>query len=332
MTQAPVSMGDLLTGTGIPRRDQEIAAEGSVPATGPGNVDLNLLIMFDAIMQERNLTRAGRRLGLSQPAASHALARLRHMLHDELFIRAPDGMRPTSRAEQMAEPVRDALRVLRLTLEPNSFDPARSSRDFNLAVNNYAARAVVPALARNVASAAPRVRLEIRPVGMRHVLDELDAGGMEVALTALIDGGERFKCVRVMDDDYVVLLDKAHPAAERNVIPAEQVAAIPHIVITSSGDDTRFIDEALETRGLARTIAIRVPFLSIVLMLVNSDRLAVVPRRVADDLARVCPLVARELPFPSPRITLSMIWHRRLDNQAANRWLREMIKASAQAI
>jgi DNA-binding transcriptional LysR family regulator len=116
----------------------------------------------------------------------------------------------------------------------------------------------------------------------------------------------------------------------REVLSDEQVAEIPHIVITSSGDNTNFIDEALEERGLARTIATRVTFLSIVLMLVKSDRLAVVPRRVADDLARVCPLVARELPFPSPRITLSMIWHRRLDNQPANRWLRDMIKASAQ--
>src|ERR1700761_9253527 len=101
-----------------------------------GTIDLNLLIVFDVIMQERNLTRAGRRLGLSQPAASHALARLRHMLHDDLFIRSPEGMRPTPRAEQMAEPIRDALRVLRLTLEPEDFDAATSSREFTLVVNN----------------------------------------------------------------------------------------------------------------------------------------------------------------------------------------------------
>jgi DNA-binding transcriptional LysR family regulator len=97
----------------------------------------------------------------------------------------------------------------------------------------------------------------------------------------------------------------------------------------ASGDDTNFIDEALEERGLARTIATRVPFLSIPLMLVDSDHLAVVQRRVADDLVRICPLIVRELPFPSPRIVLSMIWHRRLDNQVAHRWLRAMIRSSA---
>jgi DNA-binding transcriptional LysR family regulator len=295
-----------------------------------GAIDLNLLIVFDVVMQERNLTRAGRRLGLSQPAASHALARLRHMLRDDLFIRTPDGMQPTARAEQMAQPVRDALRELRIILEPEAFDPASSTRDFSLAVNNYAARAIVPALARMVGNLAPRVSLDINPIGLREVLDQLDAGGMDVALTSLVDGGERFKCVSVTDDDFVILLDASHPAAAEAVLSVERLAEIPHIAITSTGDDTSFVDDALEQRGLTRAIATRVPFLSVVLMLVGSDRLAVVPRRVAADLARICPLVARELPFPSPRIVLSMIWHRRLDNHAAHRWLRDMIKASVQ--
>jgi DNA-binding transcriptional LysR family regulator len=295
-----------------------------------GAIDLNLLIVFDVLMQERNLTRAGRRLGLSQPAASHALARLRQMLHDDLFIRTPEGMQPTPRAEQMAQPVRDALRELRITLEPEAFDPSSSTREFSLAVNNYAARAIVPALARIVGNLAPRISLDINPIGMRDVLDQLDAGGMDVALTTLVDGGERFKCVRVMDDDFVALLDRSHAAADEAALSAERLAEIPHIAITSTGDDTSFIDDALEQRGLTRTIATRVPFLSVVLMLVGSDRLAVVPRRVADDLARRCPLVAKELPFASPRIVLSMIWHRRLDNHAAHRWLRDMVKAAAQ--
>jgi DNA-binding transcriptional LysR family regulator len=157
----------------------------------------------------------------------------------------------------------------------------------------------------------------------------LDTGGMDVALGTLVDGGERFRCVRIMDDDYVVLMDKAHRATGETVLSAELVAEIPHIGITSTGDDTRFIDEALEARGLARKIATRVPFLSVVLMLVNSDRLAVVPRRVAVGLAGVCPLAIKELPFPSPRIALSMIWHRRVDNHPAHRWLRGMIKDAA---
>jgi DNA-binding transcriptional LysR family regulator len=294
------------------------------------SIDLNLLVVFDALMQEHNLTRAGRRLGLSQPATSHALARLRQMLNDDLFIRAPDGMQPTPRAEQMAQPVRDALRILRLTLEPEDFDPAQSSRTFTLVVNNYAARALVPTLTRRVADIAPDVTLNIWPTTAPDVLGHLDADGADVALCGLVDGGERFKCVRIVDDDYVALLDKQHPAAGEAELTAERLAEIPHVVITAGGDNTDFIDQALEDRGLARKVAVRVPFVSVPLMLVRSDRLAVMPRRAANSLALVCPLVVKELLFASPHIELSMIWHRRLDNHPAHRWLRSMIRASMQ--
>ena len=299
------------------------------PGMNWGSIDLNLLIVFDMLMRERSLTRAGRRLGLSQPATSHALARLRQSLHDDLFVRTPEGMQPTSRAEQMADPVRNALAALSVTLMPETFDPASTARDFKIAANNYAARAIVPRLVRDVGAVAPHVGLDIRPIGGLDVIDQLDAGGIDVALSALVDGGERFRCVRVMEDDYVALLDKGHRAAAEPELTAELVAEIPHVALTSTGDDTSFIDEALERRGLARKIGARVPFLSVVLMLVGSDLIAVAPRRVAVDLTRICPLVVKELPFPSARVALSMIWHRRVDAHAAHRWLRDMIKAAA---
>lgn len=290
-----------------------------------GSVDLNLLIVFDAIMQQHSLTRAGRRLGLSQPATSHALARLRTMLNDELFVRTPDGMQPTTRAEQMAEPVREALHLMRLTLEPEEFDPATSARTFTLRVNNYAARAIVPALGRLVAEHAPNVGLDILPIGNVDVLDQLDQGA-DVALTRLVDGGERFKCVRLMEDDFVAMIDRDHPVAREAAFTAQHLARIPHVLVTSTGDDTGFVDEALEQLGLARRIAVRVTLLSIVMMLIGADRVTVLPRRVAEDLARICPVVVRELPFVSPKIDLAMIWHRLLDNHPAQRWLRELIR------
>jgi DNA-binding transcriptional LysR family regulator len=323
--EALTRRGDASPGGDRPQQTSE-----KLPDANWGTIDLNLLIVFDALIRERNLTRAGRLLGLSQPATSHALARLRHMLHDDLFIRSPEGMQPTPRAQQMAEPIHDALQVLRLTLEPEEFEVTRSARNFTIVVNNYAARAIVPTLARKVGEIAPNISLDIRPVGMADVLDQLDADGADVALATLVDGGERFKCVRVTDDDYVAILDKDHPAAQNPSLSIECLAEIPHVVITSSGDDTSFVDRALEACNLVRKVATRVPFLSIVLMLVGSDRLSILPRRSAMGLSLVCPLVVRELPFPSPRIALSMIWHRRLDNQPAQRWLRGMIRASVQ--
>jgi DNA-binding transcriptional LysR family regulator len=290
--------------------------------------DLNLLVVFDAVEQEKNLTRAGARLGMSQPAVSHALARLRHLLKDELFVRTPAGMQATPRAERMIGPVRAALQELQVTLEADEFDASQASNSFTIAVNNYAARAVVPTLAHRVAQLAPSVVLEVRPIGMLHVLDQLDGGGVQLALTTLTDGGDRFKCVGLLEDEYVVILSNAHPAAGEAELSVEQFAALPHIAITSSGDDTNFIDDALAERGLVRFIPAKVPLHSLVPVLVNSGALAVMPRRAAADLVAICPLIMRALPFPSPRVGLSMIWHRRLDNHPAHRWLRGTLRSS----
>ncbi|MBN8873366.1 MAG: LysR family transcriptional regulator [Rhodospirillales bacterium] len=291
-------------------------------------IDLNLLVVFDAIMQDRTLTRAARRLGQSQPTASHALNRLRTMLHDELFIRGPDGMRPTPRAEQMAGPVREALSLCRIALEPDTFDPRSSRRDFTIVVNNFAARAVIPGLVRRVAIEAPGIGLDVRPIGRLNVLDTLDSDAADLALCLLGEGGERFKCVRVMEDDYVAVLDRAHPAARLALTPA-RLAELPHVALTSSGDDTSFLDRALAERGLARRVAARVPFLSLALLLVGSDYVAVMPRRIATDLAALGPLTVKDLPFASPWISVSLIWHRRLDAHPAQRWLRDVIRSVA---
>jgi DNA-binding transcriptional LysR family regulator len=288
--------------------------------------DLNLLVVFNAVAQEKNFTRAGQRLGMSQPAVSHALSRLRYALKDELFVRTPEGMRPTPRAERMAGPVRSALRELQVTVEPEEFDAAQTLRSYTIAANNYAARAVIPALARRMAKLAPSTVLEVRPIGALHVLDQLDAGGVELAVTTLTEGGDRFKCVGLLDDEYVAILSSDNPVTAEPELSIEAFAALPHITITSSGDDTHFIDDALADRGLARLVSAKVPLHSLILMLIGSEALAVVPRRVAADLVAICPLTMRPLPFPSPRVSLSMIWHRRLDNHPAHRWLRGTLR------
>src|SRR5260370_14990574 len=138
-----------------------------------GAFDLNLLIVFDAVMEERSVPRAGSRIGLSQPAMSHALNRLRYMLKDELFVRTPEGMVPTPRAEALAEPLRDALSDMQLALEPAAFDPAVSDRRFAVAVNNYAAVVLAPPLVAAVSAAAPAVRMDRRPRRPPELVDQL---------------------------------------------------------------------------------------------------------------------------------------------------------------
>ena len=290
--------------------------------------DLNLLVVFDTVMQEKNLTRTGQRLGLTQSAVSHALARLRHMLKDELFVRTPEGMQPTPRAERMSGPIHQALQEMRVVLEADEFDPSQAARTFTISANNYAARAVIPAFVHRVAALAPSVVVEVRPIGMLHTFDQLDAGTVDLALDTLTEGGERFKCVGLLEDDYVVILSGDHPAAGEPILSIEHVGELPHITITSARDDTQFVDDALAEHGLARHVWTKVPLHSLLSVLIGSKALAVVPRRVAASFITAIPLITRPLPFVSPRVSLAMIWHRRLDHHAAHRWLRATLRAS----
>jgi DNA-binding transcriptional LysR family regulator len=291
-------------------------------------LDLNLLVVFDGIMRDKTLTRTGQRLGMSQPSVSHALARLRYMLKDELFVRTPEGMLPTPRAERMAEPVRAALQELQVTLGEDEFDAPQASRGFTIAANNHAARAVIPAFARRVATLAPSVVLDVRPTGSLHILDQLDEGGVDLALTTLTEGGDRFKCTGLLNDEYVAILSSDSPIAAEPVLSLESFAALSHVTSTSGGCDTNFVDDALAERGLVRHVTAKVPLHSLIFLLIGSNSLAVVPRRVAADLVAICPFTMRPLPFASPRIALSMIWHRRLDNHPAHRWLRGTLRES----
>ncbi|MGP0059998.1 MAG: LysR substrate-binding domain-containing protein, partial [Beijerinckiaceae bacterium] len=187
-----------------------------------------------------------------------------------------------------------------------------------------------PGLARTIAEMAPQIGLDVRPLDRLDEFVQMDNGEIDLALSTLGDGGERFKCVRLMDDDYVAVLDAQHPAVDESILLPERLAEIPHISVTDD-EDMSFVDASLAERGLRRRIATRVPFLSIGLMLVGSNSIVVLPRRVAVDLARICPVAVRDLPFPSPRIALTMIWHRRVDNLPAHRWLRETIRSSIRA-
>src|SRR3989441_3889030 len=154
--------------------------------------DLNLLVVFEAVMQDGSVTRAGKRLGMSQPALSHALNRLRYLVKDQLFIRTPTGMVPTPRAEQLALPLRHALAEMQRALEPETFVAAQANRRFSIAINNYAAIVMAAPLVAAVAAAAPPRQRRLRPRGALHRLHRLATGGLHVAIRTLYPGGGRF--------------------------------------------------------------------------------------------------------------------------------------------
>src|SRR6266481_8164857 len=178
-----------------------------------GAIDLNLLVVFDAIMRDRSVTRAGQRLGLSQPAMSHALTRLRHMLKDELFVRSPNGMMPTPWAEELATPIRIALDGLEQSLEPIQFEPSKATATFRIAVDNYVAIVLVAPIAAHIARIAPGVTLDFRPSGTLNVLDQLDRSELHLAMGPSGVQGERFSRRRLLQDQFVIVHRKGHPAA-----------------------------------------------------------------------------------------------------------------------
>jgi DNA-binding transcriptional LysR family regulator len=290
-----------------------------------GAIDLNLLVVFDAVMRERSVTRAGKVLGLSQSAMSHALARLRHMLKDELFIRGPNGMMPTPRAEELGEPVRQALDGLRHSLEPAHFDASSATRTFNVAVDNYAALVLVGPAASRIGKTAPGVTVEFRPSGTVEIVDRLDSGEIDLAIGIFDEPAQRFSRERLLKDELVVVLRKDHPALTADLISIEAFAGLPHLEISSAHHPTGFIDEVLSRHQLARRIALHAPLLSAVAVLGGSDMVAIFPRRIAEEWVRYRPLTLRPLPIASPIFEIAMIWPRRFDNQATHRWLRRMI-------
>jgi DNA-binding transcriptional LysR family regulator len=290
--------------------------------------DLNLLVVFESLMQERSVTRAGKRLGMSQPAVSHALNRLRYLVKDQLFIRTPKGMVPTLRAEQLALPLRRALAEMERALEPEMFVAAEADRRFAVAVNNYSSIVVAPPLVAAASGAAPFVQLDLRPNGPREIFDRLDSGEFEVAIGRFPAVGERFGRTALLEDGFVAVMRRGHRAG-RGKLSAEAFRDLDHVEISSSGDDTGFIDidRSLVASGARRRIAARVPYLSAGAVLAGSDMVATLSRRVAERLVRDSrsALQLRELPLTSPMVRISMVWHRKLDGSSAHRWLRDLI-------
>jgi DNA-binding transcriptional LysR family regulator len=295
------------------------------------HIDLNLLVVFDAVMEQRNVTRAAERIALSQSAMSHALRRLRDMLQDELFVRTSEGMIPTPRAEQLAPAISRLLSEVRYTLEPEVFVPAESNHRFTIAINNYAAVVFAAPICAAVVTAAPGVRLTMKPTATYPLAGYLDRDEVDLAIGVTPDSADRFMRRALGEDSFVLLMRAGHPDENRDITP-QLLAAIPHLGISSSGESTEFVDRWLAKHGLTREIAVSVPYLSSRHVLEQSNLVATMSRRMAMEFAAQDHLRIREFPFAPPTVTASLVWHRRLNDQPAHRWLRETITSAVKAL
>jgi DNA-binding transcriptional LysR family regulator len=289
-------------------------------------IDLNLLVAFEALMAARSVSGAAARLGVSQPAMSGTLARLRALFGDELFVRSGRTMLPTVRAVQLETQVVQALAQLRVALAPPSpFDPATSRRVFTVSGGDYATMVILPRLAARLAEAAPSVDLRFRFIEKDAIYDLLDSDTLDLALGVYPAPPKRLSLQPLFEERFVCVARRGHPAL-RNGMTLDAFLRLPHLLVTERGDATGAVDEALAKLGLERHIRLTVPHVLIVSsVLPGSDLIAAVGARAGRMFARAAPVEIHELPLGLPTWRLSMLWSRQRAGDLGLAWLREIL-------
>jgi DNA-binding transcriptional LysR family regulator len=290
------------------------------------DIDLNLLRVFDAVLRERGVTPAAARLGLTQPAVSNALARLRGLFGDALFVRTPAGMDATPFARGVAEPVRQALALLESALAHGpGFDPASSTRGFRFYMSDLGQVEFLPPLVERVQRDAPGVRLEAVAADLEHIADALGIGALDLAVGFLPALGPPIARRALFRDPYVCLMRADHPAIGARLTRKKFLEAL-HVLVTYRGGGHRVIEEALERAGAARRIALRVPHFTVVpMVLERTDLILTLPARVARVYERQGKFKSLPPPVPMPPAEVAVHWHERFEADPGNRWLREQV-------
>ena len=290
--------------------------------------DLNLLVAFNALMLERNVTKAAALAGVSQPAMSAALARLRRVFDDPLFIRSAEGLLPTAKAQEMAISVADALgQVRHLMKPPEVFDPNDKQRSFTLGLTEYPLHVLLPALTKKLAALAPNCTIHVRYfIDRDEVVALLDAGKIDIAVGVPPTKAEnRILSQPLLRDDFVTLVGSDHPIAQKEM-NLQAFLSLPHILVSPEGNRYGLVDQKLREQGLARNISLTLPTMFTVPdLLPGTDYVATVLSRVATTVANQDRFVVFNPPLELPAIPFDLLWHRRTQDSAANRWLREVI-------
>ena len=292
-------------------------------------VDLNLLKAFDALMSERAVTRAAGRIGLSQPAMSHALSRLRSLFADDLFVRTPTHMEPTARAREIASLVSAAIQHIEAALNLGvGFDPAKCTGIFTAGMAEYAEVALVGRLAESFASQAAKATLRLTPLTGAEAAEQLDRGAIDVAVAHMRALPGHLDSMMLLRDPFVLVARRGHPLVAQS-LSLEAYAALDHVLVSPRGDATGAIDRALVDFGLKRRIALLVAtYLALPVALAASDLVATVPRRTAQQIAAIAEIEIMPLAIDLA-VPVSMAWHRRATSEPAQSWFRSLLIEAA---
>lgn len=288
--------------------------------------DLNLLVVFEVLMAERHVGRAAAKLGLSQSGASYALARLRELAGDRLFIRHPKGVEPTERALALAAPIADVLERARAALaSPLPFDPAVAARRFSVGATDYVTLVVLPPLLARIRKVAPAIDLQFRNIDRDSIAPLLDRGDIDLALgIAPKPLPKRLVARRLFEEKLVCIARKGHPAFRggRGTLTPAQFANLPHLLVTPRGDLAGPVDAALAKRGLSRRIVAAVPhFLSAPFVVGATDIVAVLAARVVARFAATADIDIHPTPIPVDGWRVDLLCRRERMADPAIAWL-----------
>jgi DNA-binding transcriptional LysR family regulator len=290
--------------------------------------DLNLLVAFDVLMRELNVTRAAEQMFVTQSAMSHILHRLRQQLDDPLLVKTPTGMKPTQRALALIEPVRVLLADMeQLVQPPIEFEASTSQRHFALAATDYIEFLLMPQLSELIEQPAPGIDIHVKRTEASFPVTQLENGSLDVVLgfISILNPPAHLSCQTLFGDQMVCVVRKNHPIIQREP-SLEEYIAVPHMLISWKGTPAGIIDQYLAEMGQERRIKLIVPnFLSAPLIVAQTDMILSLPYKLAKRFTKFVPLEIYPVPIELPTYDLVMIWHPLRDKDPAHSWLRDKI-------
>lgn len=290
-------------------------------------LDLNLLLVFHQLMIERRVSATADALGVSQPAISNALRRLRQLLDDDLFIRAARGMEPTPFAERIAQPIAHALDTINEALTDRQvFEPRTSDRSFTLGMTDIGEIYIIPRLLARLSELAAGITLNTVRNSAVDIRDEMERGNVDATIGLLpqLQGG--FFRQRLFHQKYVCAMGGHHPLAGKDTLSLEAFTAADHVVVVAAGTGHGEADKLMQRKGVVRRVRLTVPhFVAVGHILHGSDLIATIPERLASQLAAPFGLKYFPHPVALPEPSIDLFWHAKLHRDPANQWLRRLI-------
>ncbi|SFM97731.1 DNA-binding transcriptional regulator, LysR family [Izhakiella capsodis] len=285
-------------------------------------LDLNLLKALDALLDEGSVTRAAKRLSLTQPAVSGMLFRLRDYFEDPLFIRTNHGMVPTKRANELSTPIKQILTDIAILLKPRIFDPMTVEMTYTIVATDYALKAIVVPMMAELKLRAPYIKIAVRPVESERVYQQLSRGEVDLALLTPQTTPEELHGKALYEEDYICVARHHHPLSMVSEMTLEQFCKQEHILVSSEGNFTGVTDEALAKLSLTRRVGMSVNSFQVIPDILRvTDMIAVVPHRM---VLTNNDLIILSLPLEVPGFTKSMAWHDRTHRDPSHQWIRAL--------